>query len=135
MRPAAWEIHSVATEQTVRVRTEDGNGSFERVFRFAELQNPEALLRVFAGPFGFALLNGLGLPALPQQTPDIGLGAKWEARYDTLKIGHEPVRVYRLQTRLLDRFLVVLFVSRAGEILRAELPESIVLSHDQLGAF
>jgi hypothetical protein len=60
------------------------------------------------------------------------LGLQWEAFNDKLVIRHEPVRVYRLQTRLLDRYPIVIFVSRAGEILRAELPQGIVLLHDQL---
>jgi hypothetical protein len=33
----------------------------------------------------------------------------------------------------LDRFNIVVFVSRAGEILRVELPEGITLANDQLG--
>ena len=132
VRPMVWEVHSVAAEQSVRLRTEAGENRVERVFRFADLQNPEALLREFAGPFGAALVNGLGLPALPQNPSGLGLAVKWEARYDILKIGHEPVRVYRLDTRLLDRYGIKIFVSRAGEILRAELPNGIVLMHDQL---
>ena len=132
VRPTVWKVRSVAAEQSVRFRTETGENRVERVFRFADLQNPDALLRELAGPFGAALVNGLGLPALPQNPSGLGLAVKWEARYDTLKIGHEPVRVYRLDTHVLDRYVIKVFVSRAGEILRAELPNGIVLMHDQL---
>jgi hypothetical protein len=65
----------------------------------------------------------------------LALAVKWEARYDTLKIGQEPVRVYRVETRLLDRYPIKVFISRAGEILRVELPDGIVLMHDQLAIF
>jgi hypothetical protein len=57
---------------------------------------------------------------------------KWEACEDHLRIGHTDVPVYRLQTRLLDRFVVTIFVSRVGEILRVELPYDVVLKNDQL---
>jgi hypothetical protein len=132
VRPMVWEVRAVAAEQSVRFRTEDGEARTERVFRLADLQNPDALLREFAGPLGAALVNAAGWPAVPQNPAGWGLAVKWEARYDTLMIGHEPVRVYRLDTRLLDRYRIRIFVSRAGEILRAELPNGIVLMHDQL---
>jgi len=131
-RPASWEIHSVAAEQTVRIKTDDGESRFERVFRLSDLQNPGALAPNYAGPFAYALLGGLELPAATQSPRSIARGIKWEARRDTLKIGHEPVGVYRLQTRMLDRYSIVIFVSRVGEILRVELPNRIVLMHDQL---
>jgi hypothetical protein len=57
---------------------------------------------------------------------------RWEASSVFLSIGNEPIRVFRLQTRLLDRFRVRVYVSRAGEILRVELPNGIVLKHDQI---
>jgi hypothetical protein len=49
-----------------------------------------------------------------------------------LRVGHTDVPVYRLRTRLLDRFVVTIFVSRVGEILRVELPYDVVLKNDQL---
>jgi hypothetical protein len=61
------------------------------------------------------------------------LGLHWEARHESIKLGHSSVRVYRLQARLLDRFAIVVFTSTAGEILRVELPDGIVLTNDQLG--
>ena len=135
MRPATWEIRSVAVEQAVRFKVNDGENRFERVFRFSDLQNPDALLREFTGPAAYGLLGGLSLPGVAQAPQTLAAGIKWEARLGTLKIGHEPVQVYRLQTRVLDRFPIVIFASRVGEILRAELPEDIVLVHDQFGIF
>jgi len=135
VRPASWEIHSVAAEQTVRIKSDDGESRFERVFRFSDLQNPGALIRDYTGPLAYALLGGLELPTATQAPESFARGIKWEARRDTLKIGHEPVGVYRLQTRLLDRYAIVIFVSRVGEILRVELPDQIVLIHDQLTTF
>lgn len=129
-RPLVWEVRARAAEQLVHFHTEDGDRTFDRAFRFEELQNPQALLAEFAGPAGPGLLAALGMPAAANGSlaPDLN----WEASSVSLSIGNEPIRVFRLQTRLLDRFRVRVYVSRAGEILRVELPNGIVLKHDQI---
>src|SRR5436190_1467115 len=45
LRPETWLVRSLASEQTVRVNWQDDHDKFERVFRFSELQNPEALVQ------------------------------------------------------------------------------------------
>jgi hypothetical protein len=40
-----------------------------------------------------------------------------------------------LQTRVLDKYEIKIFISRVGEILRVELPDEVVLVNDQLAAF
>jgi hypothetical protein len=136
LRPQTWELASSAREQTLKLHMKDDTGEFDRTFTFAELQNPEALLREFAGPLASGLFSGLGLslPA-PGQRTSPGAALRWEARSDTMQIGHAPMRVYRLQTRLLNRYPVTVITSRVGEILRVELPNEIVLAHDQLANY
>jgi hypothetical protein len=131
-RPLIWEVRALAAEQKVYFYTEDGDRKFDRVFRFAELQNPQKLMAEFAGPAGFGLLAALGMPAQTAADSSFSPELNWEASSVFLAIGHEPIRVFRLQTRLLDRFSVRIFVSRAGEILRVELPNGVVLKHDQI---
>jgi hypothetical protein len=116
-RPLVWEVRGRAAEQLVHFHTEDGDRKFDRAFRFA-------------GPAGPGLLAALGMPAAANgsMAPDL----RWEASSVFLSIGNEPIRVFRLQTRLLDRFRIRVYVSRAGEILRVELPNGIVLKHDQI---
>jgi hypothetical protein len=135
IRPMAWELKSVAAEQTVQWHAEDDGQQFDRTFTFAELQNPQTLLPEFAGPLAYGLFSRLGLPASQQNAQSVSLGLKWEARSDTIQIGHAPVRVYRLQARLLDRYSIVVIASRVGEILRVELPNDLVLAHDQLANY
>ena len=132
LRPDAWEIRAVAAEQTVRLKMDEQSVHSERVFKFSDLQNPQALLREFGGPFPLALLAGAGWPTAPTEGASLALGLKWEAHADWFTIGHSPVRVYRLQTRLLDRYQIVVIISRVGEILRVELPDEVVLINDQL---
>lgn len=133
-RPTIWEVRALAVEQAVRFHFEDGDRQVDRVFRFADLQNPQSLMAEFAGPAGFGLLAALGLPAFATRSdtnaslPELN----WAASSVLLTIGQEPIRVYRLHARLLDRFDLRLFISRAGEILRVELPNGILLKHDQI---
>ena len=54
----------------------------------------------------------------------------WTAHYEWLRIGHNRVRIYRLEAKLLDRHRVVVLVSRVGEILRVEFPGDIKLITD-----
>jgi hypothetical protein len=132
LRPESWLIQSVASEQTLRVNWQEDHQKFERVFKFSELQNPEALLQEFVGPAA-AMMSGFGLPSLQNTNSISALGLQWDARHESVKLGHASVRAYRLHARLVDRFSLVVFISRAGEILRVELPEGIVLANDQLG--
>ena len=87
------------------------------------------MLEDFAGPVPLALLGPvMGL----EEEPNLSLGLQWAARNDWLKIGHAQVRVYRLQARLLDRYQIVVVVSRVGEILRVELPNGLLLVNEAL---
>ena len=54
----------------------------------------------------------------------------WEACRTRISFGHETVPVYRLETRILDRPVVIL-ASTLGEILRVELPGGVEASLDE----
>ncbi len=133
LRPSMWEIHSLAAEQTVRLKMENAGEKSERVFRFGDLRNPAAWLREFelspALP-GFPGFSGAG-SAGPTVAP-FALGLRWEARNHWVAIGHTAVRAYRLRAALFDRYQIVVLVSRVGEILRVELPDEVFLINDQV---
>jgi hypothetical protein len=135
LRPTVLEVHSSATEQHVRIKVDDGEEKFERVIKFSELQNPQALLRESGVPLAAGLLNNFGMFTPEAQSTSLKVGLKWEGREDSMRIGHSPVRTYRLQSRVLDKYQVTIFISRVGEILRVELPDEIVVVNDQLAAF
>lgn len=135
LRPTVLEIHSSAAEQKIRFNFDDGEEKYERAIKFSELQNPQTLLREFGGPFAGGLLNNFSLFGTQIQNSSLKAGLKWEGREDSMRIGHSPVRTYRLRTRLLDKYQIAIFVSRVGEILRVELPDEITLVNDQLAAF
>lgn len=126
MQNAAVDIQSVAAEQTVRFKITSDGANFERVLSFAELQDPEALLRALGG----GLVDELDLPGLPSPPAPVAELVKWEAHRDRLIIGHEPVTAYRLETRVLDHPIVI-YTSSLGEILRVELPGGMTAVLDQ----
>ena len=126
-RPRAWEIQTIRAEESLSFTFEEDDMKFQRKFKFAELRDPGKLVRELGYPVPPLLLNQWS-----QAPKSIALGLAWEARNDWLTVGHSKVRVYRLQAKLLDRYQAVILVSRAGEILRAELPNEIVLLNDAL---
>jgi hypothetical protein len=131
LRNVAVGIHSLATNQTVAVEiTADGSTNL-RVFTFADLQNPNILLRAFTENSGDDFLGGFELPVAPQTTA-LAQNLHWQASRERLMLGREPVSVYRLETRLLGNKIVI-YVSTLGEILRVELPGGITAVIDEWG--
>lgn len=125
------EIHSVAAEQNVHLRITSEGETSEQVFDFDDLQNPNVLWQALLGNFG-DWAAGLDLPIAPQMPTLLAGNVHWEAHRDRLVLSGEAVPAYRLETRILDRPIVI-YVSTLGEILRVELPDGIIASFDQLG--
>jgi hypothetical protein len=129
-RFAMVEIDSLATNQTIHLKITSDSATVERDFTFADLQNPNVLLRAFAGGFGGGFLDELNLPVTPQIPTPLAQDLHWQARRDRLKIGGEMVSVYRLETQLLQNRIVI-YVNTLGEILRAELPGGITVTLEE----
>ncbi len=135
VRPSQWEVHSVATEKTVRFVSDEGGRRQERIVKFKDLRNPQKLLGSVAGPLVPSLLGMAGLPMDLSQIQAEANRLKWEARNDWLTMGNARIRVYRLTLRLFERYEIGVLVSRVGEILRIELPEDVVLVNEALMSF
>jgi hypothetical protein len=138
LKPFAWKVKASEASQNVTLFAEDDEGHSERVFTFSDLRHPEKLLSEVGGAAWPAAMAAFGVgfpPFAAGGTNNVSLGLEWEARNDWLTIGSNPVRVYRLEARLFDRFRAVMFVSPVGEILRVELPDEIVLTNDALSNF
>jgi hypothetical protein len=123
------EIHSLATNQTVSVQITTDGATDSRAFTFVDLQNPNTLLRILNDNSGGGFASGLDLPALPS-TAALAQNIPWEAHRVRLMVGREAVSAYRLETRVLDRPIVI-HVSTLGEILRVELPGGITATLDE----
>ncbi|HVU27716.1 MAG TPA: hypothetical protein VHG71_08280 [Verrucomicrobiae bacterium] len=129
-RFAIVEIYSLATNQEVRLKIISNGETTERVLHFSDLQNPAAAMRALTGNFGGGLLGELDLPELPQNLSSSSQSIHWEARRDRMKMGHEFISVYRLETQVLQNHIII-YVSTLGEILRVELPGGIVAKIDE----
>ena len=77
-----------------------------------------------------SLLAGLGFH--PRQLLGAGLDLEWESRSDWLNLGSSRIRIYRLRARWMNRFDIVLLISRAGEILRITLPGDLELRNEAM---
>jgi hypothetical protein len=134
MRPLTWEIRSSAADQNIRLKIDGGSEPVEIVLRFSDLHNPAALTYKLLGASSGDLVAEAGLATVAGNASQVALGVKWDAREDSMRIGQTSVQVYRLHTRLMDRYEINLVVSRAGEILRADLPGGYRLINDRLSA-
>jgi hypothetical protein len=142
-RPMSLDVGATATNETLTVSFRQGDEITQRTFTFTQLRDPKALLQAIAGPIPLGLLTGglLGglsaggaapeLAALPA-LQKLSLGLQWDSRQDWLKVGSAKLRCYRLQTRLLEKRQMIVYVSRVGEILRVELPDGVVLQNTRM---
>ncbi|HTY88819.1 MAG TPA: hypothetical protein VMB80_15240 [Candidatus Acidoferrum sp.] len=130
--PSVVEVHSAATNQAVHLKITTDEVASEYEFTFAQLQNPDTLVRAIAGDWPGGWAAGADWMPLPQNSRALATALRWEAHLERLTIGREPVSVYRLETHVLDHPLVV-YVSTLGEILRVELPGGITAVLDQIG--
>ncbi|MFN7140301.1 MAG: hypothetical protein ACK4UN_13275 [Limisphaerales bacterium] len=137
IRPNFWEITSNRESEKIHLLVNDQNGLWEHDFTFADLQNPENLVREFGGPVAVAMLGTMGLRSSSSAGTDqkFSMGLEWEAHNDWMRFGHSRVRVYRLEAKLLGKLKIFVFVSRVGEILWVHLPDELVLSNNAFEHF
>ena len=126
-RPFTWRILSRAAERKLTLKNEAEPGQSEFVIGFDDLNDSARLLQQFGGtPFPMNLA-AMGAPPSAVTNAPVTLGLTWAAFHDWLPVGRAKIRVYRLQTQVLDKYAARIFTSRVGEILRLELPDEIVL--------
>ncbi len=128
-RLAVVEIHSLATNRTAHVKIVSDFETVERDLTFAELQNPNEIIRAFAGNSIDMLLGVMDLPDF--MAGEGGQKIQWNSRRTRIKIGTESVPVYRLETSVLGRGISI-DVSTLGEILRIQLPGNVTAIIDEL---
>lgn len=129
VRPELWELRGNVVEDKVTFRQRGGEQEWEQNFRISDFRNPQKLL--INNPVAWAMMKSMGLDELGLGTNIIG-SMKWEARTDTFKMGAASARVYRLDTKLMEGLQGVVYISRAGEILRVELPDGYLLLNEAI---
>lgn len=132
MRPTVWDVICTISNQIVELSVESENGSLRRTFSYADLQNPGTVAMQLFEPLTGSWPMMAALPELASHKNGAPPTLTWDASTDWTQIGHTPVQIYRLHTQVMRRFDINILVSRAGEILRIELPNDITLVNDQL---
>ena len=122
------EIHSQATNQMVHLKISSDGGMLERDLAFADLQNPNALVRALLGNMADTLFGAMDLPDFAASSAAQKL--EWRASRTRVKIGTEAVPVYRIETELLGHSVLV-DISTLGEILRVDLPGNLSARIDE----
>jgi len=122
-------LKSSAVSRELELKTE---GAFEldTRFNFDDLQNPGQLAGQLGGPLAaMALMN---FPFLPRGTnAPSALGSfQWDAQNAWTRILNQRLPCYRLSTRVLDRYEIVVLVSRVGEILSVSLPGGVTVENN-----
>lgn len=139
-RPNRWALAVDATNRTIELSGRQDGVDWERAFTFEELQRPERLLAEMGVPRVVGLLAGAVPPGLLGGGAPGGGGfspgrlaadVKVDARQDWYEIGNTRLRAYRLRLQLGESLRVTVFLSRAGEILRAEFPDHWVFINEK----
>lgn len=126
-RPVAFEITGRAGDDHLTVRFEDGRRtSLEQRVPVKDLLQLPALFGTYLQLVpGHPDLTVLGTGA--SNGPATASGNGWTARNDVLRVGRHRVRAYRVSTRVFGRHEVAAYFSRAGELLRVNLPDRYTL--------
>jgi hypothetical protein len=126
-RPTTWELRSSRGEDSVELIIDEGRGkNFRQRFSREDLNQIPAAL----GPVAAFLPPGLGLTPLQPSGTTNGPAApaiRWQASDGELRVGRHSMRAFRIEGRILEHFTVVAYISRAGELLRVELPDHYLL--------
>jgi hypothetical protein len=135
-RPSVWTISANRKNETIEVGLGEGPAAVKQKFRFADFRNPGKLMDdlgvTAALPMAGVVLPNLAPVSGGTNAPTLSLGLKWEGKQDWLQMGHSRVKVYQLRAQILEKYEIVVIVSRVGEILRVKLPGEMTLVNEAL---
>ncbi len=133
LRPNTWEISANSIQQRLKLQVTDESGTWQRTFKFTDLQDPDKLMQDLGIDSSVGMLSAL-IPGGKNGFASVANSMKWEAYADTMQFGHSRVGVYRLETHVLGHKIFI-FVSKVGEILWVELPDKIIFRNEAFGHF
>jgi hypothetical protein len=131
-RPTIIEASADLEDGSMKISVNSPDLRLNRTLRLDDLRSTEMMMRELLGPAAALLPDLLPLPLETSALPGLGVTLDWKASTDQFMIRQSPVPAYRLSARLFEDSSVVLIISRAGEILRVELPDEMVWTNDAL---
>jgi hypothetical protein len=131
-RPTTIEADADVEQGVLNLSVNSPDMRFQRSLRLADLGSTETLLQEILGPVATFIpdLSPFSLDVV--SLPGMGMGLEWVATTDQFKFRQASVPAYRLSARLFEDSSAILIISRAGEILRVELPDDMVWINDAL---
>ena len=131
-RPQAWTVSMKNNDKFFHLGIDDGRRHTDQDLPIPRGESAGAMLGQYAGflPPGVDTKSLTGTPGQPPTADPI----KWVARQDWLKIGKSRAQVYKVTATVMDKFQGTAYISRAGEILKVQLPDGLVLSSEALSA-
>lgn len=133
LRPTTWDLLASAAQQRLKLQVTDDSGVWQKVLKFSDLKDPEALMEKLGGDVDVGMIGAL-IPGGKNGLAVAARSLRWQAYADTMQFGHSRVGVYRLETYFLGHKIFI-FVSKVGEILWVELPDKIVFRNEAFGHF
>ncbi|MCF7669154.1 MAG: hypothetical protein K9N48_05195 [Verrucomicrobia bacterium] len=112
-----------AGDEKIEVRFQMGSVQWSRKLTIEQLLNPENIFNQMLPIPGNDSLKSLNPSRLKQTAGQL----QWRARQDWVEIGGTRARVYRLETTSQEQYKITVLVSRAGEILKAQLPGGLTM--------
>lgn len=132
MEKMTINLNASAANESIILRIESPEQTFSKRFTFADLMNPSAVLQSLGGPYLSFLLPEL--PAIGSTTNQSGTNIRVEPRAYSyiLNVGNSTIKTYRVEVKFMEHFKAAATISRAGEILKVELPDNILLINEAL---
>lgn len=130
--PVVVDVDSIQQEGTVQAKVEGAGYPLRRTLRLDQLHQPQAVFAEVFGAAGPYLARTLPFDMADPNAPSFQRELRWSAWTDRIKLGQSTAQVYRLALNLWEGYEVVILISRAGEILRAELPGKLTLINEAL---
>lgn len=123
-------INASSSNETMVLRIDTPEDVFQKRFTFDELRNPANILQSLGGPVGLLFLPELSSLTQTNVSASSKINLDWQAYYDNMIVGKTALWVYRVEINLFKRFKAAVNISRAGEILKIELPNNIELINE-----
>ncbi|MGV3773844.1 MAG: hypothetical protein ACO1QB_13150 [Verrucomicrobiales bacterium] len=128
-RPVSVQIRGSAATNIMFLKLNDGAREIQTKFKPSDLQQLSPMLKDVDLPL---ISNFLPQTSANELGRRLDLGLSWKAYQDWVTIGGARVRTYRLTTSLLEKFEVVVLVSKVGEILKVKLPGDVGFTNEAL---
>ncbi|HON09188.1 MAG TPA: hypothetical protein PLW02_13910 [Verrucomicrobiota bacterium] len=123
-------VNASSSNETVSIRIETPDNLISRRFTFAELSNPANILQSVGGPIGLLFLPELTSITKTNASATSKINLDYKSYYHNMTVGTTTLWVYRVEVSLFKRFTAAINISKAGEVLKVELPNNIELINE-----